>query len=213
MSLVIEILNNNDLIKISFVCAAAIVYAIAVSRLFNRIRDRRNAEEKRFTNALNNGIKKNMVTEFSDVEYIYKGVRKINNRDDEINKARLATWLRSFLLDLVENSEEETENLKSIKKYISTFIEKAESASPHAGIPDLERNIIRDIENYLNAQNTDSVKRKLNELVAAIQAREESVQKLQGITKWSVPPPFGNRAYFNCTIWYSITYLSMNTFY
>lgn len=91
-------------------------------------------------------------------------------------------------MDLFEDTKENTnENLTEIKKQISSFIEKAESASPHAGIPDLERSIVRDIENYLSSQNTESVKRKLNELVAAIQVREDSVNKLQSITKWSVP--------------------------
>ena len=80
-----------------------------------------------------------------------------------------------------------TRYLIEIKKQISSFIDKAESASPHTGIPDLERSIVRDIENYLSSQNTDSAKRKLNELIAAIQVREESVNKLQAITKWSVP--------------------------
>ncbi len=187
MSFIIEVFEN-EIVQFVTGVALIIAYAVVLNHLMNRTKDRRKSEEKRFLSALANGINKNIVINFSDVEDIYKGVRKINSSDDELNKARLARWLRGFLLDLVEDTKDnKNTNLTKVKEQISLFINKAESASPHAGIPDLERSIVRDIENYLNMQNTDSVKRKLNELVAAIQVREESVNKLQGITKWSVP--------------------------
>jgi hypothetical protein len=187
MSSIFNIINNE---WFSIVVSIAVVagYAVAVSKLFNKISERKQIEEKRFLKALSNGIKTGIVTEFSDIENIYKGVRGASG-DEESNKARLAKWLRQYLLSLFENDGDntETEIARKIKIEITKYIEQVEKTTPHAGLPDLERSIIRDIDTYLSIENKDAAKRKIDELVAAIQVREESLKKLESTNKWSVP--------------------------
>ncbi len=180
----IEKILENDTNQLVFFLFASITYGSLLFVFLIKIKNRKENEEKRFIKLLSNGIKNKMIDSFSDVEDIYKGVCKINNSDNETDKSKLAKWLRELLLNLIENK---TDNYLEVKKSIVSFIKKAETESPHSGLPELERNIIRDIENYTNLKNTESTKQKLNELVAAIQARTESIKKLQGITKWSVP--------------------------
>ena len=178
--------TSNGSIFLALVLSA--VYAITLSMFFNRDKNRRRAEEKRFVSALTAGFTNGTITGFSDIQNLYKAVRNINANDDELNKARLARWLRSYLLGIVEDSNSNnSESANQIKIKISAFVQKAEMESPHAGLPDLERSIIRDMDSYIQSSNADGARRKLDEMATAIQIREESVTRLQGITKWSVP--------------------------
>ena len=172
------------------VMAIAVIatYAVAVSKMLNRITERKETEEKRFLKVLSAGIKSSVITEFSDIENIYKGVR-LSIGDDDVNRARLAKWLRAYLLQIFENEidEKDRESSKSIKKEITEYINQVEKASPHVGLPDLERSIVRDIDAYLNSNQREAVARKLDELVAAIQVREDSFKKMESTNKWAVP--------------------------
>lgn len=179
---------GNELVQTIIVVAVTVTYATVLNRFLSKSRTRRDQEEKRFINALSNGIGKNAISSFSDVENLYKAIRRKNNIDDDVSKDILAIWLRNYMLEVVEGCEESnSEQVGSLIAQITSYIDKAEMESPHAGLPDLERSIIRDIESYLHANNSDGVKRKLSELSTAVQLREESVSRLQSITKWSVP--------------------------
>ena len=166
-----------------------LTYGILLLYFLRIMRNSRVEEEKKFINALSTGITNGVITEFSDVVNIYKGVRKATSGNDENSKARLATWLRAYLLSELESSTEisNTDQMIATKNQVTAFIEKAEKESPHALLPDLERNVIRDIESYLGANDNSSVKRKIGELSTAIQIREEALGSLQSTTKWSVP--------------------------
>ncbi|OIR25695.1 hypothetical protein [Bathymodiolus thermophilus thioautotrophic gill symbiont] len=184
----LEEILRGDTNLVVFFSFAIVTYASLLYVLLQRVKNRKENQQKRFIKLLSNGIKKEMVVTFEDVEDIYKGVCKINNSNTETDKSKLARWLREFLLDLLEKPKEnEFDNYLEIKTCIAVFIKKAEAESPHSNLPELERNIIRDIENYINSQNTEYAKQKLNELIAAIQIRDESIKKLQGIAKWSIP--------------------------
>jgi len=183
-----SIITSADPLMIAAAVATIAAYAVAVSKMLNRITEKREIEEKHFIKALSSGIKAKVVTEFSDIENIYKGVRTTTG-DAEVNRARLAKWLRKYLLQLFEQdtNESEIESLKSIKKEITEYINLVEKTSPHVGLPSLERSIIRDLETYLGTDNKEGVGRKISELVAAIQVREESLQKIESTNKWAVP--------------------------
>ena len=188
MSVINEIFDITSPAMMALASAVIATYAVAVSKMLNRITERKETEEKRFLKALDGGIKRGVVSEFSDIENIYKGVRS-SIGDEDVNRARLAKWLRTYLLQIFEGEVEEknSDAIKSIKKEITDYIAQVEKASPHVGLPDLERSIVRDIDTYLASDNKDGVSRKLDELVAAIQVREESFKKLEGTNKWAVP--------------------------
>lgn len=188
MSIISEFFNLSSPLMIFAASAVIATYAVAVSKMLNRISERKETEEKRFLKALSSGIKSGVISEFSDIDNIYKGVRA-SIGDEEVNRARLAKWLRAYLLQIFENEVEEKncDSIKSIKKEITDYINQVEKASPHVGLPDLERSIVRDIETYLHSDQKDSVSRKVDELVAAIQVREESMKKMENTNKWAVP--------------------------
>jgi hypothetical protein len=188
MSLFTDLFNISNPLMIITATMVIAAYAVAVSKMLNRIAERKETEEKRFLKALSAGIKSGVITDFSDIENIYKGVRA-SIGDDEVNRARLAKWLRAYLLQIFENEvdDKNRDSVKSIKKEITEYINQVEKSSPHVGLPDLERSIVRDIEAYLNSDQKEGVSRKLDELVAAIQIREDSFRKLESTNKWAVP--------------------------
>ncbi|WP_312244290.1 hypothetical protein [Stutzerimonas nitrititolerans] len=182
------LLSLTDPVVIAASALAITSYAVAVSKMLNRITGRRENEEKQFIKVISPSIKSKIITDFSDIENIYKGVRSSLSYDDT-DKARLAKWLRKYLLQVLkqETNEKNTDLIKTIKNEISEHIKEVEKASPHAALPELERSIVRDIETYLFADNKESVNRKLNELVTTIQVREEAFRKIENTNKWAVP--------------------------
>jgi hypothetical protein len=188
MSIINDLFNLSGPLAIAVATVVIATYAVAVSKMLNRITERKETEEKRFLKALSSGIKSGVISEFSDIDNIYKGVRS-SIGDEEVNRARLAKWLRAYLLQIFENEVDErnSEAVKSIKKEITDYINQVEKTSPHVGLPDLERSIVRDIETYLHSDQKDGVSRKVDELVAAIQVREESMKKIENTNKWAVP--------------------------
>ncbi|MGJ8648062.1 MAG: hypothetical protein ACSHXJ_14270 [Marinomonas colpomeniae] len=188
MSILTEFFNISSPLAMAAASAVIAAYAVAVSKMLNRISERKETQEKRFLKALSSGIKSGVISDFSDIENIYKGVRS-SIGDEEVNRARLAKWLRAYLLQIFENEidSKNCDSVKAIKKEITEYINLVEKTSPHVGLPDLERSIVRDIETYLSSDQKEGVSRKLDELVAAIQVREESFKKLEGTNKWAVP--------------------------
>lgn len=188
MSSIFDFLDVSGPLPVALATAVIAAYAVAVSKMLNRITERKESEEKRFLKALSSGIKSGVINGFSDIENIYKGVRG-SVGDEEVNRARLAKWLRAYLLQLFESEidEKNSQSVQSIKNEITEYINQVEKSSPHVGLPDLERSIVRDIETYLNSEQKDGVSRKLDELVTAIQVREETLRKIQSTNKWAVP--------------------------
>lgn len=185
MSIIIDVLRK-DVIQSTAIVLTTVAYAVVVNRFLIRIKDRKDKEEKKFLGILENAIKNGLISEFSDVEDIYKGIKNVSGSGDELNRVRLAKWLRIFLLNIYEN-ESSSENAIKLKQSIKNFVEAAETISPHSELPSLERSLIRDIEKYLIAADFENSQRKLKEIVTSIIIREESVMRLKGIAKWSIP--------------------------
>ena len=59
--------------------------------------------------------------------------------------------------------------------------------SPCTDLPDAERNILSDISTFLEKNDVDSVKRKTLELAGMIQARNDDLNKIRNVNRWTVP--------------------------
>ena len=167
--------------------AALIAYVIAVSKFFKRISERRVKERSRFFNSLTVGLKHGAIASLSDVENLYKGVCRIYT-EDSTKPARLSKWLREYLVELLEaRVKEQADERIKWKETITEFINQIDQQSPYANLPDLEGNILTDIEVFLKTDDKKAIERKLGELTAALQVREESFSKLRSTNRWAVP--------------------------
>ncbi|MCK5196194.1 MAG: hypothetical protein KAQ71_20440, partial [Desulfobulbaceae bacterium] len=167
--------------------AVIIAYAAAVSVLFRRITEKRKTEQKRFSKALSEGLSCSAVSTLEDVQNIYRGIRRLGPEAPG-SPARLSKWLREYLVELLEEKEKgKKEEFIERNCLVTEFISQNEQQSPYANLPDLERSIITDIEVFLDADDKSAVKRKLSEITASIQAREDSFARIKGTNRWSVP--------------------------
>jgi hypothetical protein len=166
-----------------------VTYFIVVFRFMTFSRERRKREKERFFKAIDSAFDLTAIEAFDDVVNLYKGVKGLGS-EDLAYRAGLSKWLREYIVRLVENgviNKEAIINLQSRKETISSFIATNDQSSPYADLPDLERSIISDISAYIEAKNFDAIHRKLGELGGAIQAREDSLSRIRGLNRWSVP--------------------------
>jgi hypothetical protein len=163
--------------------ASVIIFDIIIKR-----RKREQMKEKFFT-ALLEGLKTNTVETLDDVVNIYMGIAGLSSEDLSY-RFGLSKLLREFLVEVITKKLDEKihyETLRSWKKKITEFIQKNEEISPYADLPAPERNLLSDIQLFLERNDIDSAKRKILELSAMIQARNDDLNRIRNINKWTVP--------------------------
>jgi len=120
---------------------------------------------------------------------IYMGIAGFSSEDLNY-RFGLSKLLREFLVKVITkklDGEIDDETLRSWKKKITEFIKKNEEISPYADLPAPERNLLSDIQLFLERNDINSVKRKILELSAMIQARNDDLNRIRNINKWTVP--------------------------
>ncbi len=169
--------------------AAAVigVYAALFSWMFRRISEKRSRAKTAFYSALVAGFKSGNITSLEDLKNLFKGSYGTGVIEAETG-SRFSMWLREFIVELVaEKTKVDESDISKIKEFLSKALEDHERQSPYAVLPELERNILNDVDEFVNAGSPDSAKRKLQELTTAIVAREEELSSLRNSNKWSVP--------------------------
>ncbi|MDH3997379.1 MAG: hypothetical protein OET90_00945 [Desulfuromonadales bacterium] len=205
----LEIFMDKNLLLTFGTIVITVLYVTTGAMFFKRAK--RRAEEKEFRqkrtfyNALTEGLKNDTINSLGDLVNIYKGARNLSS-EDLTYRSNLSRLLREYLVYLVtekmekpifaiyswrhEESKIESvspEKLAEYKAKITEFINDNDKASPYADLPAVERSIVTDISTYSQSDNKESVLRKLNELASTIQAREDSIKRIQSTNKWSVP--------------------------
>ncbi len=166
--------------------AITVAYAVALFTFFRRIAERREKERNRFFKVLAAALRRGSISSLGDVQNLYRGIRG-TGAENGCGSATLSRWLREYLVQLLENGKEDENQFTEWKELISKLIEEHERQSPYASLPELEGSIITDIEMFLDADNKSSVRRKLTEITAAIQAREDSLARIKNTNRWLVP--------------------------
>ena len=171
------------------------LYFFAYYYLVERKRKRRVERKNTFFRALVRGLETDSITTIDDIVNIYKGVAGLSSEDLSYRYG-LSKQLREFLVDLVSRNSNVTglfsdpkndEVIRNWKQKISEFIQKNDATSPYADLPSAERNILSDISIFLEKNDAKSVKRKILELAGMIQARNDVLDKIRNINKWTVP--------------------------
>jgi len=168
------------------------VYITAINYLI-RSRKRRQSERKqKFFKTLIEGLKSGSISSLNDVVNIYKGIFGFSVEDLNFRYS-LSRLLREFLVSLISkdgktiNDSISNDLILRWKEMLTEFINQNEKISPYAVLPETERNILTDISVFIEKNDLDSVKRKLLELAAMIQARNDDLNKIRNINRWTVP--------------------------
>jgi hypothetical protein len=163
------------------------LYAYTFLHFLRRNRSRAFERRDQLFEALTHGLKNGAVRSFDELVNIYKGVWDLGS-EDLTYRAGLSRRLRQFLVRLVSGEiKTDEDQLTQWKDKISEFIRQNDAASPYADLPAVERGIISDISAFLAANDTAAIARKLGELASTIQAREDDMQRVRSMNRWSVP--------------------------
>lgn len=186
-----EIVYYDNFIIILISIISAVTYIVVYSYFYKRYQNNKTKVSDRFSNALIEGIKNKTLETEADIINLYKGLTNLNSEDTKYRYG-FSRFLRAFLVRLVSKDAKELQKLKSEdivhwKKIISNLIAENDKAHPYADLPETERNILTDIEAYLDNDDSKSTKRKIKELGAIILTRHEEYQKIKWRNKWSVP--------------------------
>ena len=117
-------------------------YSTAAIWSFAQLKDRRFAQRKRFSVALERGFANGTIESIEDLVNVYKGIYSLAG-DDTSYKGDLARQLRGQLAGLAEGEllpkEKGVLSISAQKAKITEFIKAIETENPFAGLPSAER--------------------------------------------------------------------------
>lgn len=73
------------------------------------------------------------------------------------------------------------------KNKITNFIEINDKSFPYSDMPTAERNILNDISVFIENNDKLSTQRKISELASMIQVRNDDLNKIREMNRWSIP--------------------------
>ena len=168
------------------------VYFALVSAGTRLLVERKHKRKKEFFKALGEGLRIGSIKTIDDVVNIYKGVAGLSSEDLSYRYS-LSRQLREFLAGVTSKDKNvidkalEDEVIRDWTQKLSEFIKKNEALSPYADLPTAERNVLNDISVYIDKSDLESIKRKSLELAGMIQARNDDLNRIRAINKWTIP--------------------------
>lgn len=198
-----EFLQNKEVLAALGTIVFIVIYSFAAQKFLFAARERRKRRDTQLHEAISNGLRSRTLVTVEDFVNVYKGVYGLG-ADDVSYRAGLAKVLREYIVKVVSDSTQKSEDIRRLKDYTSAVLKRIETETPFADLPPAERNLILDIDRFLIANDQDSATSKLQDLAGLIEVRQESLERLQGTNKWSIPlATIGSGTY--CNIWHHIT--------
>lgn len=165
----------------------AFYFIILILLYFFIIKWKKKKREKFFITIFN-AYKEGTLNSNEDLVNIFKGINGDNEEIEVISG--INRYLRLFLVELRTNSRYPLNldvNIPLLVEFITKQIKANEQNQPFADVPALERNYLKDIKKYIELNEANSAIDKLKDLGALILAREDSLERIQKLNKWSIP--------------------------
>lgn len=181
----ISILDKNVVLT-AFTAAFTIVYVFAAQHFLFRSRERRKNREQEQKETISTGLLSGGIETIEDLVNVYKGINGLGS-DDISYRAGLGRFLREYLAKIVSSESLSSEQIKQLKSKVNEFLKKLDEESPFSDLPAAERNLMIDINQFIQIGDQPSAFRKLENLAGLIEARQDGFERLQNSNKWSVP--------------------------
>lgn len=185
MGAIIELLDRQTLLA-AFTAAFTVVYVITAQRFLLQSREKRKRREFEQHEAISKGLLNGAIESIDDLINVYKGINGLS-ADDISYRAGLGKFLREYLAKLVSSDDLGPDQIKELKNKVNSFLKKIDEESPFADLPAAERNLIIDVQRFVNVGDKASAFRKLEDLAGLIEVRQDGFEKLQNSNKWSIP--------------------------
>lgn len=171
------------------IVATILSYGLAVLALFYRFRVRHADRRSKLFKALLEGLRNGSVQTIDDVVDLYKGIF-VSDGEFLHSHLGLSTQLRQFLVELLAGNLDSRLDAATVvewKGQVSEFIRISEERSPFEGLPAYERNILRDLNNFIDLGDRGAIKRKLLGLGGILHTRIDNLNRIRNINRWSIP--------------------------
>ena len=182
MSILVDILDKQTFVII-FTAIFTVVYAYAAQRFLLMARERRKKRQFELRETISRGLLTGSIDSVGDLVNVYKGVHELG-ADDISYRTGLSKALRTYLVQIVSDTSSDTSETKRLKERVNAFLQQIESEAPFADLPVAERNLIIDVQKFMNAGDHSSANRKLEDLAGLVEVRQDALTRLQNSNKW-----------------------------
>lgn len=165
---------------------ASAVYVITASKFLARSRERRKARQEEQRHKITKGLLNGSIESFEDLVNVYKGVNGLGS-DDKSYCFGLSKFLREYISNIVALDDLDYEHARILKNKATDFLHHIDKESPFVDLPPAERNLLIDIQRFIDVNDSQSALRKLESLAGLIEARQDGFDKLQASNRWSIP--------------------------
>ena len=164
-----------------------VLYILTAALVASRLQRRKLERLARFREALRNGFQNHAIESLEDLVNVYKGIHGLPG-EDQSYKSDLARHLRKQIASLASgNIAIKATEVTPLKQRLTEYLRQIEAENPFASLPSAERTVLEDIRVMIKSQSVDGALRKLEDLGGLIQVRQESIDKLTSINRWSTP--------------------------
>ncbi|MBI5724905.1 MAG: hypothetical protein HZA50_13175 [Planctomycetes bacterium] len=182
-----DFISNKDLLVI-FTIIFTVVYGYTTAFFLYRIRRRRLRNLFTFYKAISVGLNDGTIQTLEDFINIYKGIHGLSS-DDTTYRQGLVRLLRRFIVDLVlrETHIREPALIIAYKEKLTKLIEEMARNEPFVNLPNAERTVLNDVSKMIELGDTKNAIHKLEEIAGLIEARQDSIERLEKSNKWAIP--------------------------
>lgn len=177
-----EIISNTEVVAVS-VITLFLIYVVVVYTLIFRNKRRSYEKRLRLIDAISAGVDNETLCSVEDFVNIYKGIYGINSN----YQRGLPRVLRKYTVNLVSESKQDASVVKKRKEFINNIIKQIEAEIPFSNLPATERNLVLDIIHFIKENDEASATNKIEDLAGLIQVRQESLNRVEAMNKWSIP--------------------------
>lgn len=138
-------------------------------------------EYQNFKNSIAKYLKNTDLFDLNVINNIYigSGIHNLYRKDTNISDL-----LKIYIVDLYNESSQLKENeIDSLVLKITKIISEIDKTVPFDDLPLTEKTLLIDINSFLENDDKESVKRKVDELAVSIKTREEHLKKLENTNK------------------------------
>jgi len=186
--MIINLFDNKESFLSVFTVVFTVIYAYAATFFLRRIRERRRQNSVEFYETLTQGLKDGLVNSLDDFVNLYKGVHGMAS-DDTSYRSGLVRRLRSYMVTLIARKTTITEAVEigKIKDKLSQIIQDIEKNEPFVSLPNAERTLLTDVCRMIKGGDQGGAIQKMEDLAGLIEARQDSVDRLERSNKWAIP--------------------------
>jgi hypothetical protein len=177
----IELVDRQTLLAV-FTVIYVLTAAWFLFQAQQRLTKRKNEQKE----IVSKGLLSGAIESVEDMVNVYKGINGLGG-DDISYQASIGRFLREYLAKLAASDDLSAEQIKDLKGKVNEFLKKIDETAPFAELPAAERNLMVDIQRFINARDQASAFRKLEDLAGLIAVKQDEFETLRQLNRWLIP--------------------------